>query len=418
MTPTTRRGSLFGMRAGWALVVAGGLCACGADLDAFSEQDRALIRAMRLEGTPADVGNEYQHRKDVQDFGQALFFDERLVDPAPDGRTVACVSCHEPHLAFSDPRKTNVSLGLTTTTARNSMPLTNVGFYRWFAWDGRSDSLWGQVRFAYQAKGTMGGTPTRMLEAVRRLYRQRYEGLFGPLPDLDQPRFVPCGARGSEWPCDAMSEVELKQAYANVLKAVGAYMGRLVSGNAPIDRYAAGESTALSEAQKRGLRLFIGKAGCVGCHSGPHFSDDGFHALGLEQGGPAVPGEDTGRFQGLVEAAANPYRRLANPPAATPADVGRFRTMGLRNVALTAPYFHAGQAATLRDVVWFYNQGGDRAGPNVSPWLVPLGLTDEEEADLVAFLEALTGDPVDEALACNNNLDPGSTLGPKCGSAP
>lgn len=404
------------MRVTWALVLAGTLSACGPDLDAFSEQDRALIRAMRLEGRPGDLGNEFSSRDDVAAFGQRLFFDDRLADPGPDGRTVACVDCHAPQFAFSDPRKTNVSLGVSINTGRNAMPLTNLGFYRWFAWDGRGDSLWSQVHFAYVAKGTMAGTPQRMMTAVRQRHRQQYEGLFGTLPDVSAPRFAPCAMPASEWPCDPMAKFELQTIYSNVLKALGAYLVRLVSQNAPIDRYATGtDDDALSPAQKRGLRLFIGKAGCVGCHSGPHFSDDDFHALGLAQLGPNVPPVDHGRETGIAEHAMSPFSQLPAQMLGVPTD-GLFRTMSLRNVALSPPYFHAGQAATLKDVVWFYNQGGDHAGPNVSPWLVPLGLSDEEQADLVSFLEALTGEPVDAAIACNNDPvpDPSTARGPLC----
>ncbi|MEW5742520.1 MAG: cytochrome c peroxidase [Myxococcota bacterium] len=386
--------------------------ACGADLDSHSEQDRALIRAMRLEGRPGDVGNEYVGNDAVAVFGQQLFFDDRLSAPRADGSTMACVDCHQPALAFSDKSKANVSRGVSTTTMRNALPLANVGFYRWWGWDGRADSLWGQGRFAYESPRTMAGTPQRLVSAVHAHYRDRYESLFHEsLLDASQPQYQPCPSPPDVFPCaGTMARVDLMRTYANLLKALGAYLSRLVSSDAPIDRYAAGEVEALTDAQKRGLRLFIGQAGCVGCHWGPHFTDNAFYALGLPQAGPDVPPVDPGRALGLEELAKNPYT-LTPPPTPRPEDVGAFRTKSLRNVALTGPYFHAGQADTLKDVVWFYNQGGDRQGPNITPLMVPLGLSDTQQADLVSFLEALTGQPVAAGLSCDNSR---SSRQPKC----
>lgn len=399
MAPT-RPGGPSRMRTTWVVAllgVAGVLGACAEDPDLFSEQDRALIRAMQLQGTPTGLGNEFANRADVAAFGQKLFFDERLSASGvlPDGGSfqVACVDCHAPSVAFSDPRKTKGSAGVAGATSRNALPLANVGFRRWFAWDGRSDTLWGQVHFAYEADATMAGTPQRLVDAMTQHYADEYAAVFGGHCNL--------------------APVPLECRYDDLLKALGAYLLRLQSANAPIDRYAAGDDTALTEAQKRGLRLFLGEAGCITCHRGPLFTDEQFYALGLPQDGDDP---DPGRLLGLQKLAmGGRYTRTMLAGAGTEADRGTFRTASLRNVALTAPYFHAGQAATLKDVVWFYNHGGDHQGPNVSPLLVPLGLTDAQQEDLVEFLGALTGDPVPAALACNNNGDPGSTRGPKCG---
>lgn len=380
MAPTRPRGPSR-MRTTWVVALLAVLGACAEDPDLYSEQDRALIRAMQLQGTPTDLGNEYSNRDDVAAFGQQLFFDDRLTEAG----AVACVDCHAPAVAFSDPRATKVSVGVGTT-GRNSLPLTNVGFYRWFAWDGRSDTLWGQVHNAYESKATMAGTPQQLVAAVMRLYPDRYGALFGDH-------------------CDRAPD-PLACRYDDALKAVGAYLLQLQSVNAPIDRYAAGDDTALTEGQKRGLRLFLGEAGCITCHRGPHFTDDQFYALGL-----APNGDDAGRLEGLKKLAESGRFVRSMLPAGTEADRGTFRTMSLRNVALTAPYFHAGQAATLKDAVWFYNHGGDHLGPNVTPLLVPLGLTDAQQEDLVAFLGALTGDPVPSRLACDNSR---SARQPKC----
>ncbi|HLY93285.1 MAG TPA: hypothetical protein VKP14_00395, partial [Gaiellaceae bacterium] len=189
----------------------------------------------------------------------------------------------------------------------------------------------------------------------------------------------------------------------------------LISKNAPFDKFVAGDRNAISQSAKNGLKIFIGKGHCVGCHNGPVFSDDNFHVIGLEIDTTlspfAVPGE-TGRSanQALI---CNPTVAGAdfsvNGPYSDDRDTGRdgnfcsqaipdglWRTKELRHVAETAPYFRDGQAATLRDVVDFYDRGGDPTGTFIGgpKEIVPLHLSDCEKRDLIEFLETLTGEPV------------------------
>ena len=157
----------------------------------------------------------------------------------------------------------------------------------------------------------------------------------------------------------------------------------------------------------RGIKLFLAK-GCVGCHAGPAFTDNQFHALAVLQSGTHVPAADLGRFQDVPPLLASPFNTSGaysdntttgklTGLAQDPAQQGQFRTKSLRNVALTAPYMHAGQLATLEDVVAFYDQGGGDTGSSgivKDPRIVPLGLSVQDRADLVAFLETLSGEPV------------------------
>jgi len=188
----------------------------------------------------------------------------------------------------------------------------------------------------------------------------------------------------------------------------------MVSRDAPFDTWVAGDCDAIDDSAQRGALLFVGKARCTNCHSGSHFSDDGFHNLGVPQGVPA--NVDQGRFAdaasllgaAAITAATAPWtddaaegarRRagLTNPmPESTR---GAFRTPDLRGVAETAPYMHSGQFATLEAVVDFYNFGGGTPVVGTrDPLLVPLGLTAEETTDLVAFLRTLTGASVPAGL--------------------
>lgn len=402
---------MSGVRALGAVTVLS-LVACAewvAPRPGLTEQDEAMLAAMVSKGAPGDPSNEFLADDAVAELGQQLFFDRGLSNVATDGgfalatQGVPCVQCHAPTTAFSDPRTVrNVSLGLGWT-GRNTPTLLNVAFYEWWGWDGRADTLWGQAVHAYEAAPTMGGDPLRLARALFDRYPDRYRAVFNQsLPEELDPRH-PNAAR-FERPRSPEAEAELRRIYERSLKAWGAYLSRLVSLDAPFDRFAQGDDHALSEGARRGLLLFIGKAGCVQCHRGPMFTDNQFHGVGVGQSGPNVPSVDTGRFTGLERLKANPFRRSVEVATPTEADVGRFRTKGLRNVALTGPFMHAGQLETLKDVVWFYNRGGDRAGAGpASVFLEPLGLGEREQGDLVLFLEALNGAPPAARWACDNS---------------
>jgi cytochrome c peroxidase len=197
---------------------------------------------------------------------------------------------------------------------------------------------------------------------------------------------------------------------ANYGKALAAYVRLLVSRNAPLDRFVAGEASALGQAERRGAEIFIGKGACSTCHVGPHLSDGGFHRLGVPQEGEHVPATDDGRFRdavALLGSAFNPngafsddtttnlLTGLTNPMEETTR--AAFRTPGLRGVALTAPYMHSGQLPTLEAVVEFYASAGERDGAVVSE-LPAISLDAGEKADLVAFLKSLTGENVPAPL--------------------
>jgi cytochrome c peroxidase len=167
-----------------------------------------------------------------------------------------------------------------------------------------------------------------------------------------------------------------------IAQAIAAYERTVVTGDSPYDRYLAGDKSAMSEAQLRGMGTFFGRGRCVICHSGFNFTDEKFHNLGV---GMNLEKPDLGRFV------------VTNVEG----DKGAFKTPTLRNIVLTAPYMHDGSEGTLEEVVEFYDRGGNR-NPWLSKDIQPLGLSPSEKRDLVAFMEALTG-PV-------ANADPPKTL--------
>jgi len=207
---------------------------------------------------------------------------------------------------------------------------------------------------------------------------------------------------------------------SNLVKAIAAYERRLVRGPASFDAFAAGvrandaeRMAAISPAAQRGLRLFIGRAGCRTCHVGATFSDGAFHNTGVPPADGGAP-RDAGRYTGLPIVRADPFNAAGafsdDPDGAAAARVqrlvagpetwGQFKTPTLRNVAETAPYMHAGQLATLEAVVRYYStlDGAILPTHHQETILAPLDLSEMEIADLVAFLETLSGAPLDPSL--------------------
>lgn len=272
------------------------------------------------------------------ELGRQLFFDPIL---SSDGSR-SCASCHQPGRYFADGRRVPVGIH-DRRGSRNVPTLLNVAYGRSFFWDGRAATLEEQVLEPIQAPSELGSD---LSELVGRL-----EGR----PDL-RAAFRDAFRYGAVSP-------------RNLARALASYLRTLRSGDAPIDRYLAGDTTALSTAARRGFRLFVGRANCGVCHLAPLFTDHRFHNTGVswgsdDPGRAAVTGRDEDR--------------------------GAFKTPGLRNVAHTAPYMHDGSLATLEKVIEHYD-GGGTSNPYLDEEIEPLGLSDAEKRELIAFLRALTG---------------------------
>jgi cytochrome c peroxidase len=419
------------------------LTACTDDtqlVDGFTAAEWRKIRTLSpLPAVPPDPSNRYADDPRAAALGQKIFFEKGFSGPivvADDGRNgglgqvgetgkVSCATCHSAQNGWFDDnhrsQPDNVSLGLTWTT-RNDPSLVNVAFYEWFGWGGRWDTLWMQFT-ATPESPVIGATRLGIARLMYRKYRDEYNAVFSPpLPaDLDDEtgdpaRFPPAGKpkrspQDPDGPWEKMAEADrqiVNRILVNCGKAVAAYQRRLVSRNAPFDRYVAGEPSALTPAQKRGLKLFISKAACDACHSGPFFTDQIFHVTGVPQAGEHVPATDLGRYTDQAPlftspfSAAGPYSddpvwgqaRLTRLGPITEADRGKFRTKNLRQIERTGPYMHTGALRTLKEVVEFYNVGGGDSGVPKDPKMVPLNLTPAEVEDLVEFLKSLTGEPV------------------------
>ena len=386
--------------------------------------DPELMKLSPLPELPADPTNKYADDSAAAALGQQLFFDKRYSgalslksDLGEIGETgkVACSSCHLGG-AMSDGRAPfNVTVG-TGTHTRNAPALVNSSFYEWTNWAGRFAAQWELPLAVAENPLTMNSTRLKLAHFIYDNYKAPYEAVFGSLPAAldasasDAARFPATGKPGSAaWDTDttATDKAAVNLIIVNFGKAIQAYLRLLVSRNAPFDQYVASGGGNLSESAVRGAALFVGKAKCTLCHSGPFFTDNKFHNLGGLNA-------DAGRFNdaaALVASALNingvfsdktDSGRLAGltNPMTDDATRSAFRTPSLREVKDTAPYMHAGQLLDLAAVVTFYNVGGGEAvaGSTKDPLLTPLGLSDTEQADLVQFLETLSGDPVPNNL--------------------
>ena len=281
-----------------------------------------------------------ENSADEVELGRKLFFDPRMSA----NKTMSCASCHNPSLAWRDglPRARGLN---GVELARRTPTLLNVHHEQQrFFWDGRASSVEEASLTALQSRLEMNRDPAELVRELNRIpeYANRFTAVYGLSGITPQ----------------------------NIAKAVAVFVKTEIRpAPTAFDRFRT-DPDAMSASAQRGLVTFTGKGRCVLCHTGPGLSNGFFHNTGVK---PTPGVDDVGRF--AVVPNKNDYRA--------------FKTVPLRNVALTAPYMHNGSIKTLRDVVEFYNRGGDVAEGR-DPLMQPLNLTSGEKDDLVAFLNALT----------------------------
>lgn len=389
--------------------------------DAWSAEDVAGLASMRLDRLPPpprDPSNAVAASPAAAALGKKLFSDTRLSSNG----AVACATCHAPERQFQDGLAVAKGVG---TGSRRTMPIAGVAYSSWLFWDGRKDSLWSQALGPLEDGAEHGSNRTRIAKLLRAHYRAEYEALFGPLPELSG---VPddAGPQGSASERAAWQGIEPKRrddvnrVFANTGKAIAAFERTLTPGESRFDRYVravlAGDrdgQQVLAAQEVNGLRLFIGKAQCATCHNGPLLTDQHFHNTGVPPLDPARP--DRGRAAATPKVRSDEFNCLGAfsdaPPQACqelrfmvtddPALEGAFKTPSLRNVALRPPYMHAGQFASLEQVIGHYAKSpvaavgqselahaGQRHAQRT-----PIRLSESEIRDLAAFLRTLSGAP-------------------------
>jgi cytochrome c peroxidase len=445
----------------------------------WSDGEWAQLAALaKLPPLPPDLTNRWADDAAAAALGHRLFYDtsfsglSRQADslrrtttavraPLCQPIKVSCASCHELGRGGVDVSSIpgNVSVGAGMTDV-NALPVVNAAYHKNVFWNGRLDSLWGLNLVVAESDTTMNGNRLQTAHLLATRYAEEVQAVFGAAlpPDwVSRVAGLPAvGKPGGKLACQAGQPIApVSDGYDNLsaddkdlagallvlwAKAIASYERLLISRDSAFDRFVAEgpTSAAISTGAQRGARLFVGKASCVDCHSGPLFTDDDFHDVGVPQTGPGVPtladcaagavpcdcvaGKNClpwGAYNGLVwqrdtgpswwallDGGNDDAAHVAHAPPREPFDPairGAWRTPSLRDVALTAPYMHDGVYRTLEEVLWHYNSGGRgvaaTAVGTASVKLKPLSLTDTELADLAAFLRTLTGAPLPDALA-------------------
>ena len=390
----------------------------------WTPEETALACAMSpLPDVPASPTNAFADDDAAATLGQKFYFETDWAGPLLEDNAlgtagtqglVSCRVCHDT-VTFASVDPQGIGAGLHPRHASGSV---NAAYFdqAGFTWRGRFDVMWALPRAVFEAGPIFNSSRLRVAHVVYEQYQAEYDAVFAdtPLPDLsDTDRFPPNGRPKAnpddpDGPWEGMTAADQEAVnliVANVGKALEAYQRWLVSQDSAFDRYVAGEADAMSEAAQRGFSLFVGKAGCVECHSGPLFSDQSYRNLGLE------PSDgDLGRYNVIDAIANDPFNgagAYSDDPVQGQAFLdavetltedlqGRFRVPTVRDAARSAPYMHDGSFATLEEVIDHYDQGGtdtpdDQLAGTKDPALVPLELTDDEKADLTAFIEALDG---------------------------
>ena len=376
----------------------------------WSERDMRIMKVLRIENLPPlpkSPSNAYADNPKAVTLGEKIFYDKRFSA----NNKVACSNCHLPTYTFTDKLPLAKGMG---TTGRRSMPFVGMGYGTYFFWDGRKDSLWSQALGPPESAVEHGISRNTCATLIYTYYREEYEEIFGPMPEINTKT---CPTKAIPDPSNkegykiwqSMSEKDQKavnRIFANMGKAIAAFVRRIVPGPARFDHYVealikgdAEGMNILTRDEKLGLKLFLDdkRGKCINCHNGPLLTNGVFHNVGVSEQnkGPY----DNGRLDGIKKMQEDEFNCKGEYSDADPKDCralnlvpleikevghkmkGAFKTPSLRNTAAHPPYLHDGSAATMMDVMVFYN---DHASQYKN-----INLTRDELGQLVAFMGAL-----------------------------
>lgn len=375
----------------------------------------ASMRLSQLPPLPGDASNAVDGSPAARDLGKRLFNDERFSR----NKKVSCATCHDPSKSFQDGLPVGLGVGIGS---RRSMPIVGAGYSPWLFWDGRKDSVWAQALGPLEDSVEHGGNRSHYAHLINAHYRAEYEAIFKPMPDLTRvpsdagPQGLP--AEKTAWDALAQNiQNDISRIFANIGKSIAAYERSLRYSESRFNRYAEAvvkgfpvRGAGLTPMEISGLRIFIGKGQCATCHNGPLFTDQQFHNTGVPQRDASSP--DRGRAAAIAKVKRDEFNCLGAFSDANPNQCeelrfiaiegagleGQFKTPGLRNVAVRAPYMHAGQLASLEDVIGHYLKAPTATvghtelahGAAGHSERKPIALSPPEIQELIAFLGTLS----------------------------
>lgn len=306
----------------------------------FKAGDKSLQEWLLPDAPPYPEGNQPTAAR--VELGKMLFFDPRI---GGDGN-MSCATCHNPLLGWSDALPTAKGFK-SQVLGRASPVITNTAYNFNQMWDGRKKSLEDQAIGPMEADVEMQTNFPELLKLIS--HSKDYQLAFE-----------------KAYPGEGVNKDTLA-------KSIASFERTIISNNSPFDQWVKGDKKALTEQQVTGFKLFVNpeKGNCAVCHSPPNFTDNGFHNIGLASWGDENP--DVGRFSerplGLMK--------------------GAFKTPTLRDISLSAPYFHDGSANDLNQVMDHYITGGI-VKTNLSPNMKPLSITNTEKSAIIEFLKSIT----------------------------
>lgn len=277
--------------------------------------------------------------KHVIELGKTLFFDTRL---SGSGK-ISCATCHQPALNWADGKEKSIGHE-GAINKRNSPTIQNSWFYKRLFWDGRSSNLQDQAFAPINSETEMHSEMPDVMRRLRKVnsYKELFKKAFGD-EQIDPDRLT---------------------------EAIAVFEKTIVSRKSRFDNFLEGNKKALTNSELRGLHLFRTKAKCMNCHSGPLFTDNLFHNGGFS-------GNDDG------------YYKVTHKEE----DMGKFKTPSLRDVMKTGPWMHDGLQKDMPSIIEKFNKADLPAGKD--KLIQPLGLTKREKNDLLAFLHAISAEPLE-----------------------
>ena len=385
-------------------------------LTAIESKLLSSLSLARLGDIPPNPSNQFASLHEARVLGEKLFFDQRL---SGNGK-LSCGTCHLPSQGFTDGK---IKAQGMHKTGRNTQTLLGVAWQRWFYWDGRRDSLWSQALVPFEAADEMGASRVHVLRTITLdiALKREFEAVFGPLRfealSIEPIHAGPWGDEITQKQWYGLTKSErhqINQDYANVGKAIEAYVRTIVPERSRFDRFIDCQTSAeacdsemgvsVSDDEIAGMKLFVhpSKTRCFQCHNGPMLTNGSFHNIGSAIAESLSVGAalDFGRVLGVRGVKLDefncigPYSdakpescsalRFMNQSGHVPLQ-GAFKTPTLRALERTAPYFHDGRFASLFEVVQHYRQP-----PDGRHELVGAQLSDLESRQLVAFLNMLS----------------------------
>jgi cytochrome c peroxidase len=326
------------------------------DLHTWTDDEKGTLKSLwigSLPPLPKDPSNKYSADPKAVAFGKKLFFDNRLSG----NMKVSCATCHPPNMNFADNLPLAHGIG---TTSRRTMPLIGNGYNTWFFWDGRKDSLWAQALGPLESAVEHGFTRTQSASIIIKHYRKDYEEIFGALPEFSKRDLPPLAKPSLDEPSALRAWISMPfekrdavtRIYANMGKAIAAFVRTIMPTPSRFDEYV---ETVMKNDPAAMMKTMTNEE-----------TNGEFHNIGVSQRENLPP--DNGRSDAIAKVLSDEFNCMSEFSDARRSQcselrfmdtetykyIGAFKTPTLRNVAERAPYMHAGQISTLKEVLEFY----------------------------------------------------------------